>query len=587
MPSSSLPAAVPADPISSDGDQLAARSLALFMGTRLGVATLLLGGTLLIALESGHGADGFTPRFLSLLIAAMYGSSLCFSLWVRRTGAHTRAAIAQVAFDLAITSALVYVTGGPGSGFTFLYGVAVLMAAMVIGPGAAQLTGGSAVLMFTSLVVALAARLLPAPPDQPIDSYSMPASDLVYATLVNILGLCLVTLLASSLSARLRSAGGQLKRAEASAASLARLNADIVRSLTSGLLTTDLTGRIRTINPAAVEMFGSEPFSLIGQPLTRYMPLARTSSVGNDVEADEGPQTHRAEGFATRQDGSGFPVGFSTNALTDPDGNLLGAIVVFQDLSEIVRLREIAARDERLAVLGRLSAGLAHEIRNPLSSISGSVQLVLDSPHLASDDRHLLGIVLREVGRLDDLVSTMLLVGRPREPLRQQHDLCALVREVVDMARRGPAADAEVDMQTLLPHAEVYAWVDGDQVRQVLWNLVKNALQASPHGSTVRVGARAAPPDAAIFEVIDEGRGIDATQRERIYDMFHSERTHGAGIGLALVRQIIDAHHGRVDIESGPGRGATFIVTLPAHARARLSNSPAPRSALRSHPPAA
>jgi two-component system sensor histidine kinase PilS (NtrC family) len=451
---------------------------------------------------------------------------------------------------------------------------------MVVGPTSARVAGGGAVLLYTALVVSLSLRWLPPPADQSLEAYQMPLTELVYAALLNVLGLCLVTLLAGGLSARLLSAGGQLRAAEANAASLARLNADIVRSLTSGLLTTDLVGRIRTINPAAIEMLGSDPFSLIGEPAGNYLPV--DVSIILQAGAAHDSSLTRAEGKARRVDGRKFPVGYSLNALNNQDGTLIGALILFQDLSEIVQLRESATLGERLAVLGRLSAGLAHEIRNPLSSISGSVQLVRDSAKLAGEDRDLLGIVLREVERLDDLVSTMLLVGRPREPACKQQDLRLIVTEVVEMARRGPAMDAGVRMEHSLPAEPVYAWADGDQIRQVLWNLVKNALQASPSGKTVRVRAQAAPPEAALFEVIDEGRGIDPGQREKVYDMFHSERTNGAGIGLALVRQIIDAHHGAIAILSEQNRGATFVVTLPARQGARIqaplslsSNAPA------------
>jgi two-component system sensor histidine kinase PilS (NtrC family) len=537
--------------------ELATQRIKLFIGTRLGVATLLLGGTLLLTLDSRGGTDSFTPRYLMLLIAAMYASSIVFSLWLLRQKERSHAAMALVAFDLLLTSNLVYITGGAGSAFTFLYGVAVLMAAMVIGPLAARLTGGSAVVLFVGLTAALSWGLVPAPPDQPPDAYHMPVVELIYAALLNVLGLLLVTLLAAGLAERLISQGGQLKRAEASAATLVRLNTDIVASLTSGLLTTDLTGQIQTINPAGADMLHVAAGRLVGEPVADYLPV--------DIAQVQLPSAStRIEGQATRPDGSQFPVGFSLNALTDGQGQLRGGLVAFQDLSEIVRLREAATRAERLAVLGRLSAGLAHEIRNPLSSISGSVELVRSSKLLEEDDRRLLGIVLREVERLDDLVSTMLLVGKPREPLRRRHDLRQLVEEVVAMARRGPACDSGVYITTELPEEPVYAWVDGDQIRQVLWNLVKNALQASPQASTVCLRARAGE-DAAVFEVIDEGRGIDERQRERIYDMFHSERTHGAGIGLALVRQIIDAHGGSIDIISEQRRGATFVVTVPAH----------------------
>ncbi|HTU61669.1 MAG TPA: ATP-binding protein [Polyangiales bacterium] len=548
--------------------ELATQRIKLFIGTRLGVATLLLGGTLLLTLDSRGGTDSFTPRYLMLLIAAMYASSIVFSLWLLRQKERPYGAMALVAFDLLLTSNLVYITGGAGSAFTFLYGVAVLMAAMVIGPLAARLAGGSAVVLFVGLTAALSWGLVPAPPDQPADAYHMPVVELVYATLLNVLGLLLVTLLAAGLAERLISQGGQLKRAEASAAALVRLNTDIVASLNSGLLTTDLAGQIQTINPAGADMLHVGVLGVVGEPVSRYLPVDISQ-----VQLQAASVSSRTEGQATRPDGTQFPVGFSLNALTDGQGQLRGGLVAFQDLSEIVRLREAATRAERLAVLGRLSAGLAHEIRNPLSSISGSVELVRSSKLLEEDDRRLLGIVLREVERLDDLVSTMLLVGKPREPLRRRHDLRQLVEEVVAMARRGPACDSGVYITTELPDEPVWAWVDGDQIRQVLWNLVKNALQASPQASTVCLRARSGK-DVAVFEVIDEGRGIDERQRERIYDMFHSERTHGAGIGLALVRQIIDAHGGKIDIISEQRRGATFVVSIPEQLEARATAQP-------------
>lgn len=548
-------------PFLSDEDRTAARRLQLFMGTRLGVATLLLGGTLLLALENQRGMDSFTPRFLVSLIAAIYGGSLIFSVWMLGTERRDRVALTQVASDLLVTTGLVYVTGGPSSGFTFLYGVAVLMAAMVVGPGPARITGGIAIGLYTTLVVSLALQWIAVPPDQVREAYLPSTAELVNTALLNVLGLLLVTLLASNLSGRLLTAGGRLRLAEASAATLARLNDDIVRSLTSGLLTTDLEGKVRTINPAGVEILHADPFLLVGEPVSSYLPVDEATLRQLRLDGDNSPP--RAEGTAIRLDGTKFPVGYSLNSLINIDGAAIGMLILFQDLSEIVELREAAVRGQRLAVLGQLSVGLAHEIRNPLSSISGSVELVRGSTLLDQEDRRLLGIVLHEVERLDDLVSTMLLVGRPRELQRKQHDLRTLCAEVVEMALRGAATDAGVTIEHDLPSNAVTAWVDGDQIRQVLWNLVKNALQASPPGTTVCVSTRRLDDERSQLQVTDQGRGIDSIQREKIYDMFYSERTHGAGIGLALVRQIVDAHGGIIDISSTQHQGATFLVTLP------------------------
>ncbi len=552
---------LPPPPTDLGDDRRSVTRLQLFMGTRLGVATLLLGGTLLIALEDKRGFDSFTPRFLVSLIAAIYGASLIFAVWLLGAAHRDRVALAQVGTDLVVTTGLVYVTGGPTSGFTFLYGVAVLMAAMVVGPVSARLTGAAAILLYGLLSVSLAAGWIAPPADQRPDAYLPPLGELAYAGLLNVLGLLLVTVLAGNLSARLLTAGGQLQLAKASAATLARLNDDIVRSLSSGLLSTDLAGRIRTINPTGLEMLRARDRDVVGRPVSSVLDVDRSSLF--DHMSDAGARLARAECSARRDDGTRFPVGYSINPLTNIDGTAIGALVLFQDLSEIARLREVAARQERLAVLGRLSAGLAHEIRNPLGSISGSVQLVRESPHLDGEERHLLGIILDEVERLDDLVATMLQVGRPRAPLRGRHDLRATVDAVAEMAGRGAAAAKRVRIERVLPDTPVWAWVDGDQVRQVVWNLVKNALQAAPSGSCVRIAAASRPDGSAVLEVRDEGQGIDPGQRDKVYNMFYSERTHGAGIGLALVRQIVDAHGGTIEIQSEQQKGATFIVILP------------------------
>jgi two-component system sensor histidine kinase PilS (NtrC family) len=553
---------LPPPPSTGDDDETrAVRRLQLFMATRLGVATLLLGGTLLIAVEGSSGVTSFTPRFLGTLIGAIYAFSLLFAIWMLKARHRDRVAVGQVACDLLVTTGLVYVTGGAGSGFTFLYGVAVLMAAMVVGPTAARATGSVAVLCYGALVVGVASGHVPPPPDKSPEAYVLPLTELAYAGLMNVMGLMLVTLLASNLSARLLTAGGRLAVAEASAATLARLNDDIVRSLSSGLLTTDLNGSVRTINRTGAEMFGSVADTLVGSDVARLLPVTH-----EQLDHARMATLIRVEGEARRRDGSTFPVGFSVSPLINLNEASVGSLLLFQDLTEIAQLREAAERAERLAVLGRLSAGLAHEIRNPLGSISGSVELVRESAALSDEDRHLLTIVLTEVDRLNDLVTTMLQVGKPREPRRQQEDLRDLVRAVVEMTQRGPAATQGIRMLTELPEHPVFVWADGDQVRQVLWNLVKNALQASPRGSTIVVRAQEGADDHGVLEVIDQGDGLTQNQMRRVYDMFHSERTHGAGIGLALVRQIVDAHGGRIEIKSEQQKGATFIVTLPGRA---------------------
>jgi len=540
-------------------DRRKSRRLQLFIGARLGVATLLLGGTLLLALGDERGFDAFTPQFLVTLIGAIYASSLVFLIWLLGSGSHDRVANTQVGLDLLLTSGLVYVTGGASSAFSFLFGINVLMAAMVVGPRAARGAGAGAILGYGAIAFTVWRGWLRAPPDQNPETYAVAGSELAFTILLNLSGLFLVTLLAATLAARLLTAGGQLRQAEASAASLARLNDDIVRSMTSGLISTDLAGHIRTINPMGVEMLGASIDELLDMPVDAILPV----DINRVLSQPSLDLSERAEGIANRPDGQRFPVGYSVSAVVSTGGDAIGALVLFTDLTEVQALRLSSARQERLAVLGRLSAGLAHEIRNPLSSISGSVELVRDSTAMDDEDTRLLNIVIDEVDRLDELVSTMLEVGKPREPLREEFDLRRTVRDVAEVAARGPAAPKQVTITPDTAAEPVMALADAGQVRQVLWNLVKNALEASPPESEVHVRTYSAEDGSAVVEVSDEGAGIDNAQKQRVYDMFHSERTHGSGIGLALVRQIVDAHDGTIEIMSGEGRGATFIVRLP------------------------
>jgi len=542
--------ASPAPASGEDARELQKR-LSWLMGGRLLVASLLLGGTLFTSLREEQGAASFTPRVLLGLIIATYAVSLAFALWLPRTKRLHAVAAAQIGWDLTLTTGLVYVAGGAASGFAFLYGATVLLSAIVVGPAAARLTTVASLVLYVSLALSLTNGWIDHPPDQPHERYLLPAASATFTVLVNILGLLLVASLATSLAGRLRQAGGRLREATAQAAELARLNEDIIRSLSSGLVTTDSAGIVRTVNPAGLEIFRVGRADMIGKPIELFFPGGPDPTVGPS----------RNEGQGRRADGSTFPVGFSKTPLVNASGECTGDLFLFQDLTELMELRRTAERAERLAALGRLAAALAHEIRNPLGSISGSVQLVRDAASTDPEDRHLLGIVLREVDRLNDLVNTMLQVGRPARTEDAQTALVALTSEVVEVARRDHR-HAETQIAVRCPPYEVLAAVDGDQIRQVVWNLLSNALTHAPRGSVVQIEIRE-EGSAALWTIEDEGPGVPIEARGHLFDMFYSKRPHGVGLGLALVDQIVRAHGGEVRVVSPPGQGAKFEVRLP------------------------
>lgn len=545
----------PSPTLAEEHEELRKR-LSWLMGGRLVVATLLLGGTMLLSLDQEHGVSSFTPRFLLALILSTYCASLGFALWLPYSHRLGRFASVQVGWDLGLTTGLVYVAGGAASGFTFLYGATVLLAAIVVGQRAAQIATVSSLLLYLASGLALTNGFLPYPPDQPAERYLLKPTDATFTMLVNILGLLLVAFLATNLSGRLRQAGGRLREAAAQAAELSRLNEDIIRSLSSGLLTTDTRGLVRTVNPAGLDIFRARQSTMVGLDVRSF------------VEGALEPGPKRVESVGKRPDGSTFPVGFSETPLVNAQGERTGELFLFQDLTELTELRRTAERAERLAALGRLSAALAHEIRNPLGSISGSVQLVREAPELEEEDKRLLSIVLREVDRLNGLVNTMLQVGKPRDPARVSIDLVALTRDVAEVARRDLSNTSRIDVAA--PDGEVTAYIDGDQIRQVIWNLLNNALVHAPADSTVRMEVRRAE-GYALWTIEDNGPGVPAEARGHLFDMLYSKRPHGVGLGLALVDQIVRAHGGEVSVISPPGEGAKFQVRLPEAPRARTS----------------
>jgi signal transduction histidine kinase len=236
----------------------------------------------------------------------------------------------------------------------------------------------------------------------------------------------------------------------------------------------------------------------------------------------------------------------------------------------LVIATERADRAERMAALGRLAAGLAHEIRNPLGSIAGSIELLRAAPELSNDDQKLCDIIAREAGRLNDLVTDMMDLSRPRRPELAPVDVALVAEDVVALAGRSGRAVSDVEVVYEGPPS-LTVEADGAQLRQLVWNLVRNGVQASSPGRPVRV-VLADGPEGPVLSVIDRGIGIDEEARTRLFDAFFTTRSHGTGVGLAVVKRIADEHGFPIDVESDAGQGATFRVTLrPKAGRPRSS----------------
>lgn len=336
----------------------------------------------------------------------------------------------------------------------------------------------------------------------------------------------------------------------------------IVNSVVSGVFTLDEDGTIRTANPAASRILASNGEPLLGRPLCELFEsdgglcehVARVLENGMPVAGGE------VEAMAVG--GRRLWLASHVSRLVDADGETLGAVVTIEDQTEVKALTEQLIRTDRLAALGELVAGIAHEIRNPLAIIKGSLQVYGDTPSVSDEFRELSDIVDQEIDRLDKVIKALLDFGRPAPAKMEPVDVARILGETVTLTSKyaeQQGVDLRVDIAEGLP--QIVA--DGDQIKQVLVNLISNAVQSMPDGGEVLLSTQPDAPDMVSFEVSDTGTGIARAELGKVFDPFHTTKEDGTGLGLTIVHRIVDEHHGRIKVDSEQGRGTSVKVSFP------------------------
>jgi two-component system, NtrC family, sensor histidine kinase PilS len=517
------------------------------------IVTVVLGLSLWL-LTTGDSPAEAAVWLQSSIIVVTYLSSIVFGVLLRRGAAPTQVARMMQASDLAVTSLLIYVTGGAQSPYTFLYALSI------VGAGAVAYRRGAIVVTLASLgslaLVSLLAwtHTIDLPVSAQVHPWEQAGGELVRSLGINIAALIGVGGLALTFGDQLQRGAETLASTRMAAAELLTLHQDIVRSLSSGLITTAPDGVILTANEIADDILRAK-IALVGQPIDAVMPgLAAQLAAGHgelrraDVELPSGGKT----------------LGVTVSPLRDVHDHVIGSVVNFQDLTELRRLELHMRRAERLATVGQLAAGVAHEIRNPLASISGSIELLRQAPQASDDDRTLMTIIHREIQRLNELIGDLLDYANPKPKQPVDFDLGVLVTETLQVAQADPAfGSVELSSQVAMP-LPVHA--DPAKLRQVLWNLLRNAADAARSGGQhVRVEALADPDDltSLTITVADDGPGIARGDLLRLFDPFFTTKQRGTGLGLATCHSIIAEHDGRIDVDTELGKGTRMIVRLP------------------------
>jgi two-component system sensor histidine kinase PilS (NtrC family) len=540
----------------------ALRIVTYLMLVRTGLATVLMLSVVVLAWTLGSPEALSSPfgRFVFGLLATTYLASLAYAISLKRIHDPVRFADIQIGVDLVLVTLLVHATGGAQSAYTFLYLVDVVaVSALPKGFGAASVSIASA-LLFVSISLLGFIKILPPITGQTVFPWDLSHEDLIFRIVVFLASLVSVGALGVSLARQRLKAGERLAIHEQMVGDLASLHQNTIRCLSSGLVTTTLDGTITTMNDAACEILGISDSPPLGQKLASHIPgldgvLSKAGALGRVL---------RDEVDAIRTDGIERRLGLSATPLSDHTGDVIGRVIHFQDLTDLRRMELAVARAERLAGIGRLAANIAHEIRNPLASISGSVEVLKRLPGADAETHNLVDIAVREVDRVNALISNLLDYARPRTEERQRLDLSEMVTEIAKIFEQERRVK-EVRLQLHIQPNVIVEAASG-QMQQVLWNLLRNAVEAMPEGGTIHLATvikNLAQPEAILI-VRDAGIGIVREDLDHIFEPFFSRKPGGTGLGLATTARIVEDHKGTIDVLSQRGKGTTFTIHLPA-----------------------
>lgn len=518
---------------------------------RVIITTVLLGSGAVIYYGRGARKEAF---YLAVIVAVIYFLSLVSLLLQSLFQRHPKIfKIAQLFFDLALASTVIFVTGGKSSPFIFLYVLIIIYASIALTKLASYVTALVSGLVYVLIVFYQIRAEIPMEPGQGIWSSLSEWGEIgLVSTYFHLTGFLLVAILSGYLSERFRTAGRELGESERSLRILQNLHENIIQSLTSGVITLNLDGKIISANRTGLEILGiNTEDKILGKDLGQFM---------SGLHLEDLVSKKREQMLYTAPDGRMVTLGFSSSDLKDTDDKTRGYIIIFQDLTEVKELEDRLRTSEKMALLGQLAAGLAHELRNPLSAISGAVEILGSDVKPTEENLRLVRMASQEVERLNLLVEDFLILTMPIQKLTTLVDLGRIVNDTVEsFAKTIRRGNIEIINQV---ENGIYVQADSYRLKQAVWNLLLNSVDAMPIGGLIIIKSKT-EENNVVLEISDEGKGIDENFISRIFEPFFTTKEVGTGLGLAIVQKVIEGYNGNINVVSSRGNGATFVITLP------------------------
>ncbi len=462
----------------------------------------------------------------------------------------------QIAIDLALVTILVASTRGIDSPFVSFYLLIIMYCSLALGRNGGVVGAALSTMLYAGIIAAEHLNILV------LNNSHMDSDQATFRISAHVLGFIAVALLGAYLHQRLQVVERELEKKIDSLKQLQQLNEHIVSSIRSGLITTDLQGRIAVFNSTAEELTEKYKSEMLGKPVQLIIGESFWGEI-LDTDFFMSARALRHEEWITLQSGTSRYLGFSISPLTDQQKQLLGYIISFQDLTEIKRLEEEVRLKDRMAAIGRMAAGIAHEIRNPLTAMRGSVEILRSHADLPMDDERLLDILTRESDRLNKFVEDFLHFARPGKYVKCPIDLVPLLRDSVMLLRNSSDVRERHSVILNLEDPTIPVMGNADQLQQVFWNLAQNAVRAMPNGGELIIGAGKSPEGGGRVIFQDEGVGMDQEDKDQLFQPFHSGFKGGSGLGLSITFQIIEDHQGKILFESARGKGTKVSLYFP------------------------
>jgi two-component system, NtrC family, sensor histidine kinase PilS len=533
-------------------------------GSRLGwliavrlVTAIVLTIAATLWIRSGQPQQSINKSLLILTIVACL--TIIYAVVFRFSKNILLQATIQLAIDVFLVTWLVWNSDVIQSPYIALYILVIAISSLFLGPRGAVVTSVGCAAAFSACSLALTGVFGQTSPSRLIDGSL--SQTVQWVGLFDIAFL-VVGLLSARLAERQSRYDVRLLAARQSLRNLRALHERIIASIRSGLVTTDLEGRVFTFNAAAQEITGYSEDKIRGQDASILFGDMK-EHVAQSVQAVKtGNASPRFETSCLTAEGMRLRLGYSISPLASETGETTGMVITFQDLTQVRSLEETSRRQDRLAAIGRMAASIAHEIRNPLAAMRGSIQMLRSEVENDSSQAELMEIILRESDRLNRIITDFLSYARPRSLVQARVDVGDLLSQTFALLRHSPEIAANQTLEAEVPDERIFAQADEGQLKQVFWNLARNALQAMPQGGTLRATLAKNSNNRLRIAFADTGRGMSPDQVEHLFEPF-SSTTGGTGLGLSIVYQIIREHGGTINVRSREGQGTTITVELP------------------------